>query len=153
MDEVRRGCALLAQYLAGLAQVAEVAAGGCSCSGEQFVAAGEMSSGEASCAGGGSCSGEQFVAAGDMSSGEASCAPVAAPPPEVQPGAQAAGDADAPPQSHPAPPLPKATPRLAGGANLLAADFAGATGRRGKAELQRAVALQATLDQEESAGA
>ena len=127
--EVRRDCALKAQSLTGPVQVSEVVAGG------------------------GSCSCEQFVAAGEMLSGEASCAPVAAPPPEVQPGPQAAGDADAPPQSHPAPPLPKATPRLAGGANLLAADFAGANGRRGKAESQRAVALQATLDQEESAGA
>ena len=120
--DVRRDCALRAQSLAGPVQVSEVVAGG------------------------GSCSCEQFVAAGEMLSGEASCAPVAAPPPEVQPGAQAAGDADAPPHSHPAPPLPKAALRLAGGANLLAADFAGATGRRGKAELQRAVALQATLD-------
>ena len=91
MADVRRDCVLKAQSLAGPVQVSEVVAGGGSCSDEQFVAAGEMSYGEASCAGGGSCSGEQFVAAGEMLFGEASCARVAAPRRRDVPGASVLG--------------------------------------------------------------
>ena len=89
-------------------------------------------------AGASAASADLSCGAGEMSAGDAQRAPDAAPPAEFEPSGDAVGAADTPRQTAPSPPQPEAAPRLELGAQLLAADFAGLTGRQGKAQLRRA---------------